>query len=165
MHIAILEDNPDIVAYMQIALELAGHHVSSHTHATSLLDTLFTASGPRSPLPYDLITIDLLLPEGFSGLNVIERIREGIPPTQLPIIVISGAGPDLRASTQGLSAGDCPEQTLSDEGALTVDPERRTGEINVRLHPFLEKKGKSVRQVLSDQNWKFCMKEQNECIC
>jgi len=95
MHIAILEDNPDIVAYMQIALELAGHHVSSHTHATSLLDTLFTASGPRSPLPYDLITIDLLLPEGFSGLNVIERIREGIPPTQLPIIVISGAGPDL----------------------------------------------------------------------
>lgn len=95
MHIAVLEDNPDIVAYMQIALELAGHHVSIHSHAASLLDTLFTASGPRSPLPYDLITVDLLLPDRCSGLDVIERIRQGIPATQLPIIVISGAGPDL----------------------------------------------------------------------
>src|SRR5947209_2899360 len=90
MKIGILEDNPVIFEYMKTAFEMKGHQVDVYTQGATLLDALFTASGVRSPLPYDLITIDLLLPGEISGLEVVARIRQAIPANQLPIIVISG---------------------------------------------------------------------------
>jgi len=90
MKIGILEDNPVIFEYMKTAFEMKGHQVDVYTEGNTLLDTLFTRSGVRSPLPYDLITIDLLLPGDISGLEVVARIRQSIPASQLPIIVISG---------------------------------------------------------------------------
>ncbi|SRR5947207_1365564 len=91
MNIAILEDNPAIVDYLTTALEMAGHQVEVHTQGASLLEALFPNGGVRTPLPYDLVTVDLLLPGGLSGVEVIARIRDAIAPQQLPIIVISGA--------------------------------------------------------------------------
>ncbi len=94
-YIAVLEDNPAICEYLTTALEMAGHRVSAHTHGASLLATLFTESGIRWPLPYDLVTADLLLAGELSGLEVIARIRTSITPAQLPIIMLSGAGDGL----------------------------------------------------------------------
>jgi len=90
MKIGLLEDNPGTIEYLKTALELAGHTVSAHTQGTSLLETLITAYSPGAPLPYDLVLVDLLLP-GLSGLEVINRIRQIIPPERLPLIIVSAA--------------------------------------------------------------------------
>ncbi|SRR6266571_8410650 len=100
MKIGILEDNPVIFEYMKIAFEMKGHQVDVYTQGAALLDTLFTTSGVRSPLPYDVITIDLLLPGEISGLEVVARIREAIPVSQLPIIVISGVALSMLEEVQ-----------------------------------------------------------------
>lgn len=91
MNIAVLEDNPAINEYLTTALEMAGHHVDIYTQGEALLEALFTNGGVRSPLPYDLITVDILLPGALSGLEVIARIRDAMPSQPLPVIVISGA--------------------------------------------------------------------------
>ena len=95
MKIAVLEDNPAIAGYMTTALQLAGYYVDTYTQAVSLFDALFTEGGMRNPLPYDALTVDLLLPGGISGIEVITHIRRLIPSSTLPIIVISGASESL----------------------------------------------------------------------
>ena len=95
MNIAVLEDNPAIGGYMTTALQLAGHHVEVFRQAVSLLEALFTEGAMRTPLPYEVLTVDLLLPGGVSGLEVITLIRRLISPQDLHIIVISGAGDAL----------------------------------------------------------------------
>jgi DNA-binding response OmpR family regulator len=92
MNIAVLEDNPAIIAYMTTALQMAGHHVAVYTRGAALFVDLFTREGVCDPLPFDVLTVDLLLPAAISGVEVITRIRRVIPPQLLPIIVISGAG-------------------------------------------------------------------------
>ena len=98
MKIGLLEDNPGTIEYLKTALEMAGHTVSAHTQGTFLLETLSTTYSAGAPLPYDLVLVDLLLP-GLSGLEVINRIRQIIPPKRLPLIIISAA-----ASQQELDA-------------------------------------------------------------
>ncbi|HZU66581.1 MAG TPA: response regulator [Ktedonobacteraceae bacterium] len=92
MKIAVLEDNPDILEYMKTALEMAGHQVDTFIDGYLFLQSLLTGTAIRTPLPYDLVTIDLLLPGTISGLEAIKRIRQDIPAHQLPIIVITGVG-------------------------------------------------------------------------
>ena len=91
MRIGLLEDNTAIHEYITTVLELAGHAVFTHTVGMSLLDELFTDTGSHSPLPYELVIVDLLLPGTLSGLAVINSIRQTIPPKTLPIIVVSAA--------------------------------------------------------------------------
>jgi len=92
MNIGVLEDNPAILDYMAIALEMEGHHVQTFTHSTPLIETLLTGSGIRYPLPYDLIVVDLLLPGSISGLETIKHIQQVIPLSKLPVIIISAGG-------------------------------------------------------------------------
>jgi two-component system response regulator ChvI len=94
MNIGLLEDNPAILDYMTVALEMAGHKVHAFTCGASLLEVL-TGSGPRYPLPYDLIIVDLLLPGTISGLETIKQIQEIIPLKKLPVIIISAGGRDV----------------------------------------------------------------------
>src|SRR2546427_12791324 len=91
-YIAVLEDNPAICEYLTTALEMAGHRVSAHTHGASLLATLFTESGVRWPLPYDLVTAALLLGGDPACVEVIARSRTTITTPPLPIMLPSGAG-------------------------------------------------------------------------
>ena len=91
MRIGLLEDNTAIHEYITAVLELAGHTVITHTIGMSLLNELFTDTGGPSPLPYELVIVDLLLPGTLSGLAVINSIRQIIPPETLPIIVVSAA--------------------------------------------------------------------------
>jgi two-component system, OmpR family, phosphate regulon response regulator PhoB len=90
MHIGLLEDNPAIQEYLQTALALNDYRVSIHTFGISLLDALFAGQSVQTSYPYDLVIIDLNLPEDLSGWDVILHIRKTVPPEMLPIIVMSG---------------------------------------------------------------------------
>ena len=94
MNIGLLEDNPAILDYMSTALSMAGHNVYTHTDSPSLLATLFHTAGVRSPLLYDLVIVDLLLPGNMSGVEAIHCIRQTIPPRSLPIIIVSACSQD-----------------------------------------------------------------------
>ena len=92
MKIAVLEDNPAILDFMKIALEMAGHNAYIYTDGSSFLASLFSAGSIPGTLPYDLVTVDLFLPGDISGLEAIKRIRQDISAHQLPIIIITGSG-------------------------------------------------------------------------
>ena len=94
MKIGLLEDNINIHEYLTTVLEMAGHTVSAHMEGMSLLDTLFSEESKHTPLPYDLLVIDLSLPGTLSGLSVISYIRQTITSENLPIIVLSAASPN-----------------------------------------------------------------------
>ena len=100
MKIGLLEDNPAVVEYMSTLLEMAGHTVEVHTHGSSLLETLFTEAGVRSPLPYDLLLVDLLLPGTLSGLEAIQSIQQRLSPGQLPILIVTAVGLELLEEVQ-----------------------------------------------------------------
>src|SRR5260370_16492146 len=89
MNIGVLEDNPAILDYMTIALEMAGHRVQTFTSSTPLIDRLLTNSEIYGPLPYDLIVVDLLLPGSISGFQAIKHIQRIIPLSRLPVIIIT----------------------------------------------------------------------------
>ena len=89
MNIGVLEDNPAILDYMTIALEMAGHHVQTFTSSTPLIDRLLTNSEIYGPLPYDVIVVDLLLPGSMSGFEAIKHIQRSIPLSRLPVIIIT----------------------------------------------------------------------------
>jgi len=91
MQIGLLEDNPSLVEWLTTALEFAGHNVHTYQDGPSLLRGLFAIDGFPLSLPFDLLLVDLFLPGGLSGWDVINQLRTTIPPEQLPIIVISGA--------------------------------------------------------------------------
>ena len=91
MRIGLLEDNTSIHEYLTTVLQLSGHTVSTHTVGLSLLDELLAEQSAETPLPYDLVIVDILLPGTLSGLAVINSIRQNIPPETLPIIVVSAA--------------------------------------------------------------------------
>ena len=92
MNIAILEDNPAILDYLNAALTMNGHRVQTFTHGATLLDTLFPSGQPPVSLPFDLILVDLLLPGDISGLEAIQVIRKTIPHERLPVIIVSASG-------------------------------------------------------------------------
>ena len=90
MRIGLLEDNPAICDMMQVALELAGHTVCTHTYGQALLETL-TQHMPYTPLPYDLLIVDINLPGKLSGMDVITSVSRLLAPSTLPIIVVSAS--------------------------------------------------------------------------
>ena len=107
MNIGVLEDNPAILDYMAIALEMEGHHVQTFTHSSPLIETLLSDSSIHYPLPYDLIVVDLLLPGSITGLEAIKHIQQVIPLNKLPIIVISAGSKEELESVKA-SLPDVP---------------------------------------------------------
>ena len=91
MKIGLLEDDPATREWMTAALELLGHRVYIHTTGASLLEALSLVS-ETTLLPYDLIIVDLNLPDGISGQEVVMRIRSTAPTERLPILLISDIG-------------------------------------------------------------------------
>lgn len=77
----------DDVAEMREALELAltlgGHQVTLCADGTEVLSTLETAE-------FDALVLDIWMP-GLGGLEVMKRVTRLHP--ELPIVVISGGGP------------------------------------------------------------------------
>ena len=99
MRIAVLDDNPTIGEMLQQGLGLAGHTVIVYFSPSKLLADII---GPTtSSTPFDLIIVDLFLPEGISGVEVIHQVRNTFP--DLPVILISAGGSlDIEAATRAL---------------------------------------------------------------
>ena len=91
MKIGLLENNPETREWMAAALEYLGYRVDIHTTGASLLEALSPIS-ETTLLPYDLIIVDLNLPDGISGQEVVMRIRSTATTERLPILLISDIG-------------------------------------------------------------------------
>jgi DNA-binding response OmpR family regulator len=86
MRIALLEDNPVNSEYIQTLLELEGHQVFPYPQGHSLLSALQTISEVSL---YDIIIIDLLLPNSLTGQDVMHSLQEKFSAKLLPFIVVS----------------------------------------------------------------------------
>jgi DNA-binding response OmpR family regulator len=95
--ILVVDDEPDVVAFMERTLRTEGFDVVSAFDGISALD-LVDAEKP------DLVLLDLMMPM-ISGYEVCEQIKAN-PQTQgIPIICVSSAHtPDARAHTLRLGA-------------------------------------------------------------
>jgi DNA-binding response OmpR family regulator len=91
--IAIIEDNNAIAQLIITALEMHNYAVKHFTEGASFFFSLQTTF-------YDLVLIDLTLPGGVSGLQVITFLREMYP--TIPIIVVSAAGENILAGLHTL---------------------------------------------------------------
>lgn len=96
MNIAILEDNPSNLEYLQTLLQFEGHHVFAQGDATSFLASIWTMYRQDAVFPYDLAIIDLMLPGRITGLDVLHSLRAADSPlAYFPLIVISGASQNV----------------------------------------------------------------------
>ena len=89
MNIGLLEDNAGICNMLDEALTLAGHHVCVYSKPTTFLAAVIPEHAPTTPASFDLLIIDLLLPEVLSGLQVLHSVKMHYP--DLPVILISAA--------------------------------------------------------------------------
>lgn len=88
MRIGVVEDNIQVLRALVLALEAAGHRVTSATYGQQL----FEALGAEMP---DLIISDYRLAYGETGVDVIKAARE-LFGEELPAILITGdTDPDL----------------------------------------------------------------------
>src|SRR5712691_5893353 len=89
MRIGLLEDNPAIVDLFISALTLEGHAVETYFTGVSLLERLLPGGSLPAPLPYDVLIVDLGLPGGMSGWDVLAQVGEVPSFGGLSVIVVS----------------------------------------------------------------------------
>ena len=82
MRILVVEDEDSIASFVVKGLTAEGHSVERAAGAVE-------AIGLGTAYEFDLILLDLLLPDGH-GLDVLKRIRTELP--DVPIIVVSALG-------------------------------------------------------------------------
>lgn len=97
MNIVVLDDNPDITGMLEVALEMKGHSIKVFSSGIQLLDALepfFVAHNASAPprFPFDLLIVDLFLPDDISGVDVITTIEQRLFPSSVPAILITGSG-------------------------------------------------------------------------
>jgi DNA-binding response OmpR family regulator len=97
--ILIVDDDPDMVELLRLALTQAGYSACTATTGTEAL-----AEAQRSSP--DLVVLDLLLP-GLNGFNVCESLRRNPATASVPIIMITvlpGQFPRLVGAEAGANA-------------------------------------------------------------
>ncbi len=82
----LADDSPSATEHTHRLLSGAGHQVETFTDGTSLLERL---EQPGVPAP-DLLLLDWHMP-GLSGLEVCRFLRGRVPPTELPILVLTAS--------------------------------------------------------------------------
>ena len=99
MRIAVLDDNQNIGEMLQKYLELEGHTVVVYYSPSKFLVNIIEPT-TVSP-PFDLMIVDLFLPEGMSGGEVIHQVKNIFP--DLPAILISaGSMWEIEAARRAL---------------------------------------------------------------
>lgn len=79
----ILDDEPDVLAYLLVALEDEGYDVQGFQDAEALLRSL------DGEAPPDLLCLDILLPEE-SGLSIYKTVRHRPDWQGVPVVIVSG---------------------------------------------------------------------------
>jgi DNA-binding response OmpR family regulator len=85
MRVAVLDDNQNIGEMLKTGLELGGHAVDVYYSPSKFLADMIAPANASAP--YDLIIVDLLLIEGTSGVEVVQRVWNTFP--GLPVILIT----------------------------------------------------------------------------
>jgi len=94
MRILVVEDDPDLGPFLVRALEEA-------SHAADRARTLEEARGRLKERPYDLVSLDVTLPDG-SGLDLLREIRAA--GHSFPVLVLTSRG-EVRQKVEGLDRG------------------------------------------------------------
>ena len=98
-HIFVADDDPDIVQFVSVNLELEGYQVSSATDGKAALAAI-TRTAP------DLVILDIMMPE-MDGLAVLRRMRAHPVSANVPVIVLTAkALPQDRIRGLELGADD-----------------------------------------------------------
>ena len=84
--VLIIDDEPDVVAYLQTVLEANDYEVRHIGDALQGLDNV------REFKP-DLICLDIMMPRE-TGLSFYQRLRRHKKFERIPVMIISGASPD-----------------------------------------------------------------------
>jgi two-component system KDP operon response regulator KdpE len=79
--ILVVDDEPRMVKFVRMNLELEGYRVSESTNGLDALDKM------REELP-DLVLLDVMMPE-MDGFETLERIREV---STVPVIMLTVKG-------------------------------------------------------------------------
>ena len=98
--ILVVDDDPDIVAYLCTLLEDNGYAVCSAAETSAALHLLEQSH-------CDLIIVDVLLP-GRSGLDLLATLRKDPRWSEMPVVVLTGDDSVLQdgaRSYQGLQPG------------------------------------------------------------
>jgi len=86
-HLLVVDDEPHVSLVIQHACERAGYYVTTARTLTEARKAL--ASGVH----VDLLLLDVMLPDG-SGLDLLREIREGDVASEMPVVILTGAGFD-----------------------------------------------------------------------
>lgn len=95
MHIGVIEDNPSIVELLIDTLSLQGHTISVHPNGVDFLQCACASPDGQALFPYDLLILDLGLPGGLSGEDILERLELQFDGQTLPVIVLTAAGAEV----------------------------------------------------------------------
>lgn len=85
----IAEDNRSNLAIMQILLEREGAHTAFERWGRDMTDRL------QKFAPLDAVLMDLMFPDGVSGFDLFDQIRQLPGFEKTPIIAVSAQDPDL----------------------------------------------------------------------
>jgi DNA-binding response OmpR family regulator len=97
MRLLVVEDEADLAAALRAGLDRAGY-------ATDIAPTLLEAERKLLVEPYDLVVLDMVLPDG-DGLELCRRIRTGtLAQRDVRILVLTARGA-LADRVRGLDAG------------------------------------------------------------
>jgi len=85
--VLIVDDEPELVAVLSMALELNGFAVESALcGAEAIIQLRAAAAGSR---PFDALLLDIVMPD-VNGWQVLETIRADEVLADLPVIVVTG---------------------------------------------------------------------------
>jgi DNA-binding response OmpR family regulator len=98
--IAVVDDERDVLTFLQLALEDAGYEVLTSSSPVSVIPDLLAFSP-------DLICLDLLMPERM-GLSLFVEIRRTAALRHVPVVILSGLAGTSRP-LDGLDLDDTTE--------------------------------------------------------
>lgn len=79
--VLVVDDDPDILQFVKVNLELEGYEAETAEHGRGALDT---AKGS----PPDLVLLDVMMPE-MDGLTVLRRLRSAPVTANVPVILLT----------------------------------------------------------------------------
>ena len=94
--ILVIDDDPDIVQFVKMNLELEGYEVESATGGAEALKIL-------SEEDFDLVLLDVMMPE-IDGFTVCRRIKEEPRTKEIPVIFLTAKGGG-EALAEGFESG------------------------------------------------------------
>ena len=87
----VADDDPDIVDFISIMLEMEGYQVSSTLNGASLLNM-------KEDLP-DLLLLDIWM-SGTDGRDICKKLKQKEATSKIPILLLSASGDIERSAMQ-----------------------------------------------------------------